>query len=571
MIGAAMGWSRRSPPIIERVDRFKGMRSTMQGAVDPRFCEWLHNCHPANPYDGGELVARVGRQSYPPTVVGINQVGPLDTTERRIQLWTSFVDPTNQLYSLVSIVGGKFYSDKAGAGFVEAVNATTFTAASITLSASDSYYGVMFNGRLVICGPSFAFTWDGTTNGGIVKLTNAGTSFYGQPVIHAAKVWFIRGNRRDVVWSEEGDETIGYEVGHTNVWNLRQTSAEPITVLLPSNTGLSYFRRGSIGTIYGADATTFQSTATLDAISATEGTDCTEGAVLTGDTVWFIDNRGRPACYSIGSTTIIPLWKELERAFTPYFQDGGGYSGLAAPNVEALAFSLFSSNNQVVYFRSLDMVFFTYRYFQSSQPDSAAMDVMIGFHAKTRTVQTVWSFPTGIGKVTEVYDRWYGSGEFALAIADIYGYVYTINFAPNLGLSPTQPWYTDRDLRFGDVDVAASVIGPRHFNSLDHDLRVRRLDLDIIGFQSGGTIDVRWVTPQINQGGVRARTDQPLTVALDGAGRPLPGSPAVVGFNELCRWIAFGFSWKAQATRARLTGWQVTAQQPFIQPRARAY
>lgn len=571
-------WSARPRPVTERVGGIKGMRSTLAGQPEPGFVEWLHNCYPADPYVGGEIVARPGRQPYPPFTIGPNQVGTIDGATRQTQLLTPF--GAGGLTYTVAIVGSKFYSDKGGLGFVEAVNAATFTSAGITLTAQ-TYYACQFNGKLIICGTEVAFSWDGTANGGITKLTNAGTSFYGKPVVYAAKVFFIRGSQQTIVWSEEGDETTGYEVGHTNAWDLRQTSREPIIALLATNLALIFFRRGSIGAIYGGEATAFQTTATLDAVSATIGTDTPESPILVGDTVWFITQQGRPACFTLGSTTILPIWTELERAFTPYFQDGQGYAGLAAPNSEQATFVLYGSGNQSVHCRSLDLVFFTYRYFASSQADGSAMDVLVGFHSQTKRLQTVWSFPTGLMKIIENYDLYYSSGEYALVLTDLFGYVYTINVATLLSFNHFD-WFIDKDLHGGDANVTASVSGPRHFGSVAQDLRVRRLDLDYVGFEPGGSIAIRWATPEINVGGgVRFVDDRPLgtvepghepvILPLDGAGRPLVAASATVGFNEMCRWIAFGFSWVAQSTRIRLGGWQVTAEPVGTKGRAKVF
>ena len=56
---------RRPPPITETVGPFKGMRTTMLGSRDQGFAEWLYNCFPSDPVNGGELVVRPGRTLFP--------------------------------------------------------------------------------------------------------------------------------------------------------------------------------------------------------------------------------------------------------------------------------------------------------------------------------------------------------------------------------------------------------------------------------------------------------------------------------------------------------------------------
>jgi hypothetical protein len=113
---------------------------------------------------------------------------------------------------------------------------------------------------------------------------------------------------------------------------------------------------------------------------------------------------------------------------------------------------------------------------------------------------------------------------------------------------------------------------------------MNRLDIEYIGWRQGATMDVRWVTPEAMAlfGGARnwlqqndnvggPNTSQPnmtqpsATITLEGlapdagsAFAPVP-SKAMVGLDDLGRWIVFAFSWKGQASRARLVKWQVEA------------
>ena len=572
---------RRPQPAQRFEDKagpFKGMRATVQGSRNSAFAEWLHNCYSADPYAGGEIVARPGRLHYPTTDTSYStifpiQLGTAGPTARVIQMLAEYRKLANvgDRY-LVAIVSGKFYAGQSlSFPMQEAVNAATFTAAGITLNTVSPYYATNFNGKLVVVGAAVAFTWDGTVNGGITKLTNAGTSFFGRPVVYAGKLFFIKGDRKAILWSEEGDETIGYESGgYANAWDLVHTSQELITVLQPTNEALYYFRTSSIGAIYGASNIDFQTTSTLDAISSSIGTDFAEGVALVNDTIWFMDNQGRPCYFHTGSREIVPAWMEIERAFTPFVGDGRGYDSLAAPNNEQAAFLTFGSLGQVEHLRSLNLVFFTYRYHFSTSFGSS-FDVLVGFHADTKTCQTVWSFPTPIGKIIEHYDTAFGTGTFALGMVDQFGYCYTVNPSHLAGGTVRSGhWFMDSNLvnGFTLTDVYASIIGPRHFEAHGVELRAKRLHIEYVGQVTDGPLEVRWATPgTMRNGGVRFDTSLPISLKLEGnapdktlaqVNAPV-NSQITLGLNELGRWIAFGLSWPNDKSLARIVSWTVSA------------
>ncbi len=585
---------RRPPRIVERVGAnpeqgvagFKGMRSTIQGAIDPSFAEWLQNCYPSDPYNGGAIIARPGRRPYPTPFVGLNLVST--TADFRTHQFFGRGTFNNGIDYLVCIENGKFYSTRTGL-WAESLTAATLLTAGITLSPYDNYHATMFNEKLVVVGPTFVFTWNGTAGSGVVKLTNAGASFYGRPTVYAAKLFIIRGNRRTIVWSEEGNETIGYEAGgFANAWDLKQTSQSPIIVIEGTNEALYYARSDSIGSIYGGSADEFQTTSTHDSVNATDGCRCPDGMIEAGDAIWFFDDHNRPACFLKGSRETIPIWRELARAFTPYLDDGIGYASLAqAPNREQTAFLLHFVNNRVVYFRGLEMVFFAYRHFFSTST-AAAFDVLVGYHVRTRRVQTVWTFPTPISGMVEVRDESYGTANYVLILLDVHGRTYSISTHHLLDRNHPTLAFTDSNGFAGtEVDVQASVIGPRHFSTGGEEVRVVRLDIEYIGRKQGAVMDVYHATPEIlahlgvsyNNALLGEGDGNPQTQAIrqsvvlegpslgdDATGAPVNSAHATVGYDDLGRWIAFGFNWGHQASRARLVGWKVTGIPAGDQP-----
>jgi hypothetical protein len=589
-------------PVVERAGPFKGMRTTMQGSGDSAFAEWLHNCYPMNPFSGGELVVRPGRRPYPSLGTDdevrhlVHGSGTSPLPFQTFQM-LAVMPPTQNFteHRLVAIVGGKFYATSLGStGWSEVVTAAQLSSAGITLDDTFPYYAVAFNSKLVIVGREHAWTWDGTSGGGVVHLSNAGSSFYGRPVVYAAKVWFIKGNRREVIWSEEGDETTGYEAGgFNNAWDLRQTSGEQLVALLATNEALYFFRRTSIGAIYGGSAADFQTTSTLDAVSATVGCKFPDSPTLAAGAVWFHDQEGRPCYFDLGSTQVVPVWRELERAFTIYAQDQIGYDRLATPNSELASF--FGVAPAFRYFRALDMVAMPATYINTILGQIGSYDVLVGFNATTKRAMTVWSFPTRFWDMVEVRDAYYGTGQNIITFFDEYGYTYAViphvfgSIEFNLANFDPSTWNTDHtdvdgtqdegaDVEEGR-DVTATCIGPRHFQSRDAELRATRLDIEYLGWRSGATLGIRWMTPMgmvagegatrweevdHNAGGGETATPA-VEVTLDGLAieatdsvPPVPGH-AEVGLDEIGRWIVFAFTWKGQASRARLVGWSVRA------------
>jgi hypothetical protein len=568
-------------PISETVGPFKGMRSTMQGSVDPAYAEWLLNCYSSDPYEGGEIVPRPGRRPWP--TGGGNHVDANITTPTAVQMFerASF----NGAERVVAIIGGKFYSTVTGP-WAESLTAAQLSGAGITLSDSATYYACEYRGKLIVCGSTVAFSWDGTAGGGVTELTAAGATFYGRPWVYAAKLWFITGDRASVIWSEENDETASY-VGTGNAWDLNQTSFSQLTAGIGTNEALYYFRTDGIGSIYGGSADEFQTTSTHDAVSSTEGTDMPIGVLEAGEYIWYFDAQGRPSCFQKGSRDTIPIWREMARAFTPYTDDGSGYAYLARPGRELASFLDWATNNKIVYLRSLEMVFFAYRHFFSAAQPTSAFDVLVGYNVRTRKIQTVWEFPTPIAGVVEIKDQSFGTGDYQLVILDNLGYSYAVNANNLMGRNLGDEAWADADSSTDeDEDVVCSVVGPRHFLSVGTELRVTRLDFEYIGRIIDAEMGVRFATSSIlaqlgvtivdatgsNDGDLRTQGIVE-TVVLEGVveeggtGFPPLHTQATVGYEELCRWIAFGFSWAHQASGGvRLVRYKVTAVPDSDQP-----
>lgn len=155
---------------------------------------------------------------------------------------------------------------------------------------------------------------------------------YGQPEIYAGSVFFIGDiiipsgatttstARSTIVWSEPNFPLVGYQqTDYDNLWELTQTSTEPIHAVFGTNDALYYFRPYSIGAVSGTPGINFQGTATNDVVSGNVG--CLSGKSVQqfGPHIYFADQFGRPWRMPIGGAPE-PLWLQAREIF----EDAGG-------------------------------------------------------------------------------------------------------------------------------------------------------------------------------------------------------------------------------------------------------
>lgn len=275
-------------------------------SADPKRARYLENVYPVELNKPSIFVGRPGFQKAG------SQLG--DTGKRTGQLVTQFTKLAGTEHT-VAIVGGQGiytfnWSTRAWSQVVTVANLTT---ASITLSETARIYAVTFNDKLIISdGTAVPFSWDGTSGaGGLTELTNAPV-LYGQPTVHAAKLFGIKNaDRSSFVWSEENDETTGYEAsGFTNVWQLGQTDQDALYAIRGTNQGLYAFRRDSATLVSGAVNATFQTTTTHDGVSESHGTISPAGLVYHEKELFYPNARGRPFYVSGGVAT--GIWQDLQ-------------------------------------------------------------------------------------------------------------------------------------------------------------------------------------------------------------------------------------------------------------------
>ena len=267
----------------------------------------LQNCYPLD----AQLSAVVGRP-------GCQQAGAQGgaSGKRTGQLVHQFNKRNGTSYT-VRIVGGQGIQtfDWGSRAWTTAVSVANLTSASITLSETARCYAVTYTDKMVVSdGVNTPWMWDGTSGGGLTKLTNCPV-LYGQPWVYYAKLFGIKASERiTFVWSEENDATTGYESGgFTNAWEFAQTGSEALVAGCGTNEAMYVFRRTDIARVQGAVNTDFATAGVRSDVSENIGT-LSPASVLVHEqgSVYFLDSLARPQCILPGGGLIDPpLWNDV--------------------------------------------------------------------------------------------------------------------------------------------------------------------------------------------------------------------------------------------------------------------
>jgi hypothetical protein len=288
---------------------WEGMTDTIEPqTARPNRAQLLRNCYSTTTDVG---VAVVGVPGF--ELVGTQQGG----SGARASQWVGQFNTTNGTKRSLWIINGQIVEYSHGSNtFTVRISAANLSGASITLSASARVYCTVFNDVLVVSdGVNTPFYWDGTSGGGLTKMTNCPV-IYGQPAVYYAKLFVRKAAEPDtIVWSEEGDANLGYEAGgYSNAWNLGGTYAEPLHALIATNEFLGVVRPRSTTAIYGAVNDEFKSTGTRNAVSERIGTVSPGGTLVTDEGTFILDSDGRPQFWAKGGGYISdpPLWADCE-------------------------------------------------------------------------------------------------------------------------------------------------------------------------------------------------------------------------------------------------------------------
>lgn len=199
---------------------------------------------------------------------------------------------------------------------------TDITPVAVSISTTARIFCTSIANLLIVSdGVNRPWTWDQATGTATYIQYDTAHSMwnaYGPPRVYGAKLFFIvntvngASQRTDIAWSEESSPATGYfQDGFDNTWTLTQTNADGLYCLMATNSALYYFRRGSIGAIYGAVASDFRTSATQDSVSLTVGTTNPASVIQAGDYIWWADSLGRPHRMRPGGS-VEEVWRQMQ-------------------------------------------------------------------------------------------------------------------------------------------------------------------------------------------------------------------------------------------------------------------
>jgi hypothetical protein len=202
------------------------------------------------------------------------------------------------------------------------VSSANLTTASVTLSATAPRVSLVpFAGKLCISdGINRLIVWDGSAGaGGISQIANVGP-FYGPLTVYYAKLFGILANstgagpRGTLVWSEENEPTLGYDVApYNNAWDRPGGQTEPLTAVAGTNEALYVFRGRSTIAVTGAVNQDFQTAGTRANVSAETGTFSPWSVAVRPQGVWFVDHEAAPHIARYGAEDVIGLGDDCKR------------------------------------------------------------------------------------------------------------------------------------------------------------------------------------------------------------------------------------------------------------------
>lgn len=287
-----------------------GVRDGIDSSTtDPEWLNFAQNVYPDPQYGSwegrpGSVVCGADGEGAQLGIVG----------HRRIQGGYQYIkhasDGTITHYTIL-VCGGKFYTyDFLTDTYTEAVVGGAFSGTSITLDQDSRVFFVEIADVVFVTdGVNTPFTWDGTTNGGLVKLTNCPV-LYGQPWVYYAKVFgYMQTDRSKVVWSEENDPTIGYlMVQYNNVWDSPGQDPNALVAGIGTNDATYFYRDRSTIAVSGPVDTAFSTSGTRANVSSTLGAGSTAAVIYYNKRIYLLDSDARFRVQS-GDTIEDDTWR----------------------------------------------------------------------------------------------------------------------------------------------------------------------------------------------------------------------------------------------------------------------
>ena len=268
---------------------------------------------------GPQGTGLVGRPGF--TVLGEVTAAPqsLGTLVQAVLTWTD----ANGVRITTACVDGVLWTYNWSTDvWTNVVTAGNLVTASVTLSTTAPLVSLVpFAGRLMISdGVNALVTWTGATGaGGVDQITGVGP-FFGPLVVYYAKLFGVllndagAGPRKTLVWSEENDETLGYNIApYNNAWDNPGAYTEPLTACAATNDALFLFRERRTIAITGAVNSDFQTAGTRANVSEETGTVSPWAVRVIDQGVLFVDQTGAVHLAQLGGSEPVGLWEDAVR------------------------------------------------------------------------------------------------------------------------------------------------------------------------------------------------------------------------------------------------------------------
>jgi hypothetical protein len=464
------------PPIPFDVDGFVGCRDQRSQKYRPGEMESIVNMMPESNERPSKLSMRQGYERF--TTFGGSVAGAITNSgDHQLAIDVTFTGNSNATALLIN--GAGVWSLDFAAGVVtQELTAAQITAAGAPSQASFAG-AVSYNGFLIVANSAGKlWKWNGTTGGGITVLANSPAGGALSITVYGGKIMIVSivsGGTNELVWSEEGDETIGYKTApYSNFWPLRQQGQETLQAICGTNDGLVYFRRErGCGVIFGDVDSAFRTSSTKDGLSIDVGVSRNpqiENAPREGANgcVMFFDKTERPMLYRPGRG-LVNLWEQLPRSTGRW--DGAPW-GLGEV-------SAYSTARCAYYDSTLNCHVFTY--YSGSRA--------LLFDASTDKFVTTWAVSSG-GAVDSTL-LWVHSVPIRVSAGSIFWQKDNDDFG-------TRSWSDETASGAGNA-VTGIVIGPPHGSNLTLNYWFDRVDV-VVGARAAYTVTLGFVTSEAHKG-----------------------------------------------------------------------
>jgi hypothetical protein len=449
---------RTKPAVLDVLaGPLRGVRDSQRpGTPDPSLAEAAFNMRRVSGPQGSGLAQRAG----------FSRMGISEDAWQTVglpQAVLSWINASGVRQTTLVAAGILYEYNWATSLWESRVSSANLTTASVTLSATAPRVSLVpFAGKLCISdGINRLIVWDGAAGaGGISQVPNVGP-FYGPLTVYYAKLFGILANstgagpRGTLVWSEENDPTLGYDVApYNNAWDRPGGQTEPLTAVAGTNEALYVFRGRSTIAVTGAVNQDFQTAGTRANVSAETGTFSPWSVAVRPQGVWFVDHEAAPHIARYGAEDVIGLGDDCKRTT----------DGITSTVSLELAWTVYDDAHS------------TLLVFVPDEVNTNTLTRALAFAASDLQYVGTW--------------RWALDASGTRAVVNVVGEVVDADGHPRIafgvggtrvalgGTPDSGPW-ADADGIAANVPVTASVTGPLQAYDWRDEVRVDRIEASI--------------------------------------------------------------------------------------------